>query len=148
MTKLEILGDLPDKISEDQLMEFSDYILHQEAGDCCFEISLLLTDSTQMRKYNRKYRGVDSTTDVLSFVGENLDLGNMNLRICDIIIDTNQVLKQKETNTYSEEFWQVLIHALLHLAGYDHIRPADKKKMEDAEDNYRKQIPGDVKHGY
>ncbi|MDD2683288.1 MAG: rRNA maturation RNAse YbeY [Candidatus Cloacimonetes bacterium] len=34
------------------------------------------------------------------------------------------------------------MHGLLHLMGYDHIRTADKKKMEDAEDNYRKQIPG------
>lgn len=148
MTSLEIQGDLPDSISADLLQNIAEHILGLEAADTDFEIALLLTDSAQMREYNRKFRGVDGFTDVLSFEGEVLDLGGRNLRLCDIIIDTNQVFRQKGQNTYNEEFWQVLIHALLHLAGYDHIKPADKKKMEDAEENYRKQIPGAQKRGY
>jgi probable rRNA maturation factor len=148
MTSLEIQGDLPDSIKADLLQEFAEYILSREAADTDYQISLLLTDSNQMREYNRKFRGVDGCTDVLSFEGEALDLGGRNLRLCDIIIDTNQVFRQKGKNTYNEEFWQVLIHALLHLAGYDHVKPADKKKMEDAEENYRKQIPGELKRGY
>ncbi|MDI3503264.1 MAG: putative rRNA maturation factor [Candidatus Cloacimonadota bacterium] len=148
MTKLDIQGELPEGISSYAIQDFADFILRQEARECHFQISLLLTNSEAMQEYNRKYRGVDSSTDVLTFVGEILDLGIGNLCICDIIIDTNQVFKQKGKNTYREEFWQVLIHALLHLAGYDHIRSADRKKMEDAEDNYRKQIPGDIKLGF
>jgi len=142
MTKLDITGDLAEGISENEIQVFAEYILSQEASDTDFEISLLLTTSDEMQEFNRRYRGVDSTTDVLSFEGESLTLGTGKLRICDIIIDTNQVFRQKGKNTYKEEFWQVLIHALLHLAGHDHTRPADKKAMEDAEDNYRKQIPG------
>lgn len=148
MSSLEIQGDLPDSIKADLLQEFAEYILSREAADTDYQISLLLTDSMQMREYNLRFRGVDGYTDVLSFEGEMLDLGGRNLRLCDIIIDTNQVFRQKSKNTYNEEFWQVLIHALLHLAGYDHVKPADKKKMEDAEENYRKQIPGELKRGY
>lgn len=148
MTKLEVQGDLPDSISAEDLQNFAEYILAKEAADTDHEISLLLTDSVQMREYNRKFRGMDSTTDALSFEGELLDLDGRNLRVCDIIIDTNRVSEQKGKNTYREEFWQVLIHALLHLAGYDHVRLADKKKMEDAEDNYRMLIPGEEKSGY
>lgn len=143
MTSLEIQGDLPDSISANQIQSFAGHILDNEAADTDFEISLLLTDSATMREYNRKYRGVNADTDVLSFEGEELDLKGRKVRFCDIIIDTNQVFRQKGTNTYYEEFWQVLIHALLHLASYDHTKPADKKKMEDAEDNYRKLIPGE-----
>ena len=147
MTSLEIQGETPDSIQAELIEDIAEYILSREAADTDYQIALLLTDSTQMREYNRKFRGVDVATDVLSFEGEMLDLGGRNLRLCDIIIDTNQVLRQKGKNTYNEEFWQVLIHALLHLAGYDHIKPADKKKMEDAEENYRKQIPGAKKRG-
>lgn len=148
MTSLEIQGDLPESIDRALLKNFAEYILDREAADTDFEISLLLTDSATMREYNRKFRGVNSDTDVLSFEGEQLGLDGRKVRFCDIIIDTNQVFRQKGTNTYNEEFWQVMIHALLHLASYDHTRPADKKKMEDAEENYRKQIPGELKRGY
>ncbi len=142
MTKLSIQGDLPEGISEDQLQKLADTILQEQASGTDFEISILLTDSGEMRRYNKRYRGVDASTDVLSFEGESLDIASRKLRFCDIIIDTNQVFVQKGQNTNREEFWQVLIHALLHLAGHDHIRPTDRIKMEDAEDNYRKQIPG------
>jgi probable rRNA maturation factor len=144
MTRLSFQGELPRGISEDLVERFAEYILEQESPHISYEISLLLTDSESMRQYNLRYRGVDSPTDVLSFEGECLDLGMDSMRLCDIIIDTNQVFKQKGKNTYKEEFWQVLIHALLHLAGHDHIKPADKTKMEDAEDNYRRQIPGEL----
>nr|MDK2851047.1 putative rRNA maturation factor [Candidatus Cloacimonadota bacterium] len=144
MTSLNIQGELPPGISKDVLEGFAKYILTQEAPETNFEISLLLTNSESMREYNLRYRGVDSPTDVLSFESECLDLGMGCMKMCDIIIDINQVFKQKGENTYKEEFCQVLVHALLHLAGYDHIRPADKKKMEDAEANYRKQIPREL----
>lgn len=116
-------------------------ILTAEAPQTDYEISLICADESEMRRINKLYRGVNANTDVLSFEGECLKLGSRETRFCDIVVDTKQVFKQKGTNTYREEFWRVLIHALLHLAGYDHIRTKDKEKMEDAEDNYRKQIP-------
>ncbi|MCK9557001.1 MAG: rRNA maturation RNase YbeY [Candidatus Cloacimonetes bacterium] len=141
MTSVEVQGDLPPDISQEQISAIARRILAQEAAGVAFEISLLCTNDQEMQRINRIYRGMDTITDVLSFVGESLVLQGLETRYCDIIIDTNQVFLQKGKNTYKEEFWQVLIHALLHLAGYDHIRTADKKKMEDAEDNYRRQIP-------
>jgi probable rRNA maturation factor len=141
MTNVEIQGDLPPGISCNQLKIMAELIMVSEAPGLNFELGLLCTDSKEMRRLNRLYRGVDSNTDVLSFEGERLSLEGSETRFCDIIIDTNQVFAQKGKNTYREEFWQVLIHALLHLVGYDHIRTSDKMKMEDAEDNYRKQIP-------
>lgn len=141
MIKVDVQGELPPSITESQIHELAQVILVNEAPQADYEISLRCTDSLEMRRINRQYRGVDSTTDVLSFVGDSLPLGECELRICDIIIDTNQVFLQKGQNTYKEEFWQVLIHSLLHLAGYDHTRTWDRKKMEDAEDNYRMQIP-------
>ncbi|MDD3282160.1 MAG: rRNA maturation RNase YbeY [Candidatus Cloacimonetes bacterium] len=141
MTEIEIQGDLPLGITKEQIEPFAHRILSSEAPGIKFEISILCTNSEDMRKYNHFYRGVDNNTDVLSFKGESLILEGVETQFCDIIIDTKQVFKQKGKNTFNEEFWQVLIHALLHLAGFDHIRTSDKEKMEDAEENYRKQIP-------
>ncbi|MCB5260124.1 MAG: rRNA maturation RNase YbeY [Candidatus Cloacimonetes bacterium] len=141
MTEIEIQGDLPLGITKEQIEPFAHRILSSEAPGIKFEISILCTNSEDMRKYNHFYRGVDNNTDALSFKGESLILEGVETQFCDIIIDTKQVFKQKGKNTFNEEFWQVLIHALLHLAGFDHIRTSDKEKMEDAEENYRKQIP-------
>lgn len=141
MTSVEVQGDLPPDISPEQVEQTARIILAAETPGIEYQIGLLCTDGKEIRRINKLYRGVDAVTDVLSFVGESIVFQGLETRICDIIIDTKQVFSQKGKNTYKEEFWQVLIHALLHLAGYDHIRTADKKKMEDAEDNYRRQIP-------
>jgi len=141
MINIDTQGDLPSDIAPKQIQDMANLILTSEAPRTDYEISLICADEAEMRRINKLYRGVNANTDVLSFEGECLKLGNRETRFCDIVIDTKQVFKQKGTNTYREEFWHVLIHALLHLAGYDHIRTKDKEKMEDAEDNYRKQIP-------
>ena len=100
-----------------------------------------------MRKINRQYRGADETTDILSFVSDELDLNGRKSHICDIIVDINSLEIQKGINSLIEEFWQVLIHGLLHLAGYDHITLADRKKMEDAEEKYNSQLLGVLNGG-
>lgn len=142
MLSLELRGDLPPSLAESEIRYMAEMICRENAPDIDFEVSLLLVESDVMREYNRVYRGVDMNTDVLSFMGDELLLEGRQTRLCDIIIDTNQVVLQKGSKTIKEEFWLVLIHGLLHITGYDHIKTADKKKMEDAEDNYRKQIPG------
>lgn len=148
MTETSVEGDIPTDINIVDINKLASIICANEAPNTDFEIALKLVDSPTMREYNRIYRGVDSTTDVLSFEGETLSLGIRSMRICDIVIDTKQVLKQKGSNTFKEEFWQVLIHALLHITGYDHIKPADKKRMEDAEENYRIKLIGGFRSGY
>lgn len=141
MIEVDIQGELPPGVFGAQILDLAEKLISTEAPGTNFEISLRCVESYEMRSLNHLYRGVDSNTDVLSFEGPEMSLGGARYRFCDIIIDTKQVFEQKGTNTYREEFWQVLIHALLHLVGYDHIRTSDRIKMEDAEDNYRKQIP-------
>ena len=142
MTNVEIQGEPPPSVTGGAIKIVAEAILGSEQPDTDFELSLAFVSASEMRNYNRLYRGKDSCTDVLSFEGEELLLDGRKTRLCDIIIDTNQVFQQKGSKTFSEEFWLVLIHGLLHVCGHDHIRTADKKKMEDAEDNYRKLIPG------
>jgi probable rRNA maturation factor len=80
-----------------------------------------------MRLLNYQYRGIDRTTDVLSFPQEeSISLKNLNLMknviLGDIVISVPKAKKQAKENglTFYEEIKRLLIHGVLHLIGYDH----------------------------
>lgn len=89
----------------------------------------IISDQT-MRKLNRLYRGIDRTTDVLSFAWqeEKLAPGDYLGQIC---ISCRQVERQARELAVAakEEFIMVLVHGLLHLVGYDHQSKIMAKKM-------------------
>ncbi|MBP7310497.1 MAG: rRNA maturation RNase YbeY [Candidatus Cloacimonetes bacterium] len=151
MTSLEIFGS--PILSHKELLAIADLICSEEDPFHRYQISLACVESAEMEYYNKLYRGKAGTTDVLSFVGAELDPGKeigrnntdetaLPLRNCDIIIDIKQLYSQKGIRTIEEEFRTVFIHGLLHLVGYDHIRQRDKEKMEEKEEYYKNQ-PGE-----
>lgn len=78
------------------------------------DINIVLVDDEYIRKLNRDYRGIDSSTDVLSFsMGEDDILG-------DIYISLDTALKQAEEQGWDleREIKFLAIHGLLHLLGY------------------------------
>jgi probable rRNA maturation factor len=140
MVNVNITGELPEGLSVQSIEKVVSLICKTEAPETSYDISLLLVDSKTMREYNRKFRGVNSSTDILCFEGARIpffcDSKTIEMRMCDIIIDINQVDRQKGKNTITEELWHVLVHGILHLVGYDHIKTIDRQKMEEAEENY------------
>ena len=81
-----------------------------------------------MRILNREYRGVDRTTDVLSFP-QTADFSIHDSRFTihdyvlgDIVISLPKANRQamEYGTTLNEELKRLLIHGLLHLIGYDH----------------------------
>ena len=104
------------------------------------EISLLFVNDRRMRLLNRRYRGVDQTTDVLSFPQysaeelkaesrkrsqvstSDLHTSSGVLPLGDIVINLPLTKRQAHENSLSfdEALKQLLIHGLLHLIGYDH----------------------------
>jgi probable rRNA maturation factor len=104
------------------------------------EVSLVFCTNNEMRKINRRFRGVDKTTDVLSFPAENsLILNSLSMTetkfLGEILIDTYHIAEHTETNEYYNEVLHAFIHGLLHLIGYDHINELQKKQMKDMEHN-------------
>ena len=90
------------------------------------EISLLLCNDAVIRELNRKYRGRDASTDVLSFSQMEGDEG---YRIADgietlgdivISLDTVRENAKRENEDYENELKRVAIHGILHLLGYEH----------------------------
>lgn len=94
---------------------------------------VLITDSV-MQRYNRQYRGFDKSTDVLSFPGEQLYLG-------DILISSetayNQSLKSRVL-TFEQNVRRLMLHGLLHLMGYDH--ETDDGEMRSIERRLRRRF--------
>jgi probable rRNA maturation factor len=109
------------------------------------ELSVLVTGDRKMRALNRAYRGMDKTTDVLSFPampGEELSAlretppgtsgGRPPVVLGDIVISAPKAFAQaaERGHPFEEELLFLLAHGLLHLVGYDHeTGPADKNRM-------------------
>ncbi len=93
------------------------------------EVSLTLVNDREIRKINKKYRGLDKATNVLSFeLGDDILLG-------DIFISLDTVAReaQKENISVAEHTAHMVVHGILHLLGYDHIKNSDAEKMEKRE---------------
>ncbi|MBU3965516.1 rRNA maturation RNase YbeY [Patescibacteria group bacterium] len=99
------------------------------------EISLVICGKKKIRNINRLYRKKDKITDVLSFGDQKPDFiaaPDGTLRLGEIFICYPVAEKQARQYGYSakEEMARLLIHGILHLAGYDHEKSArEAKKM-------------------
>lgn len=95
-------------------------------------LSLTVTDDAAIREINRRYRGVDRPTNVLSFPLE--DLGGPRV-LGDIVISAETIIREAGPLGYTppEMFWFYLIHGLLHLLGYDHELGEGEARRQEAE---------------
>lgn len=100
------------------------------------ELSVMLVGSARMRRLNRDYRGIDRTTDVLSFPMNELggglaayrkaclreSLEGRELHLGDVVIDPARAAEQAALygHTLRAEIRRLLAHGILHLLGYDH----------------------------
>ncbi|WP_373019516.1 rRNA maturation RNase YbeY [Thiomicrorhabdus sp.] len=103
------------------------------------ELTVRIVDEEESRTLNRDYRGMDKSTNVLSFEFENppglLDLGEALPYLGDLVICAEVVAKEAaEQNKSLEEHWaHMIVHGTLHLQGYDHIEDDEAEEMEALE---------------
>lgn len=96
------------------------------------EINILLANDSTIKKLNRDFRGMDKATNVLSFPS---DLSRHNLSLGDIILASGTVKREckAEKKTLENHTVHLVVHGVLHLLGYDHMRLKDAKVMEKLE---------------
>jgi probable rRNA maturation factor len=112
-------------------------VLDAESITGAVEVGLLITGDTTVRRLNRDYRGLDRTTDVLSFaLGETGSEGfvappDSVRHLGEVIISFPQALRQAEAARHDlkKEMALLVVHGLLHLLGYDHVITADRRRM-------------------
>ena len=94
------------------------------------QVTILLTTDAAIRRLNRRFRGNNKATDVLSFPAQGPDSGPRSEGIAgDLAISVTTALGQAagQGHSLSTEIKVLVLHGLLHLAGYDH--EADNGKM-------------------
>jgi probable rRNA maturation factor len=97
------------------------------------ELSVLFIGDRAMRTLNRRYRGKDETTDVLSFsLREGRFPSIQPDMLGDIVISVPVAASQarREGHSFAREIDRLLVHGLVHLLGYDHERsPREARRM-------------------
>ena len=102
-----------------------------------FEISILLTDTKNMKNLNKEFRKINKDTDVLSFPAEEKNFFKKGLKLKkkvylgDIALSyqyIEAIIKKKNTS-FDNYFKKMLIHGVLHLIGHEHDSFKKYKKM-------------------
>jgi probable rRNA maturation factor len=126
-----------------------------EIGETSSSVSLTFVRDPAMRELNRRHRGKDAPTDVLSFplfapeafdrraqTRPSLDALPTAARadgpermLGDIVVSVDTATRQaaEYDAPLEREVQRLLIHAVLHLAGHDHLEPGERQLMEAEE---------------
>ncbi len=115
----------------DYLNEVLDYAINKlNINNSIFDI--IFIDDEEMHKLNKEYRGIDRTTDVLSFaLNDNKHIDTVINSLGDIFISIPKMKSQaiEYGHTEKRELSFLALHGLLHLLGYDHT--LGKKEEEE-----------------
>lgn len=112
---------------------------HLDLPKRVYEVSVLLTEDAHQKKLNAEYRGKDSSTNVLSFPsGEAVDAvfpAELAMPLGDITMALETVEHESAAGglSFADHFCHLLVHGMLHLAGYDHETDNDAEQMEALE---------------
>lgn len=129
-TEYEIIDNYGYKDYE-YLNDVIDYTINKlNIKNSIFDI--IFIDDEEMHKMNLSYRGIDRTTDVLSFaLNDNKHIDAVLNSLGDIFISIPKMKSQAVDYGHSEkrELSFLTVHGLLHLLGYDHMEKSDEEVM-------------------
>lgn len=131
-------------INIDTRYEFSDnklleraarFTLDHESAPADAELTIVLTDDTQLQELNKEYLGIDAPTDVLSFPSDEIDPETNAPYIGDVILSIPRATQQAESAGHSmeAEAQLLVVHGTLHLLGHDHAEAEEKARMWQAQ---------------
>jgi len=97
------------------------------------EINYIFCDDDYLLKMNREFLEHDTYTDIISF-----DYSEEKLLSGDIFISVERVIENaKEFKvSFDKELQRVLIHGVLHFAGFNDKTTAEKEEMREQENKY------------
>lgn len=118
------------------------------------EICVSFMSLDQIKELNKRTRGIDRATDVLSYpafslnVGDLVDVFDEGNSYCGFIhlgdmalcLDRAKDQAKEYGITLYEEVSKLAVHSTLHLMGYDHIKDSDFAVMQPKEDEIRARL--------
>ena len=128
------------KINPKDWREFGDKAL-QVIGKDAENATIVFVSDSAIKELNRRFRGKNYPTDVLSFPSaeEPFEIENA-AQLGEIIISVPRAAAQAKENglSFADEVRQLILHGLLHLCGYDH--ETDQGEMNRLELRLRKKL--------
>ena len=110
------------RVRRDQLAGFASRVVDEFPPQDADSLAVMLVSDRKMREYNKRFRGQDRATDVLSFpvVGDMAPVGERHLG--DILISVPTAAEQAggARGALERELKLLVLHGYLHLLGYDH----------------------------
>ena len=128
--------DLQQDFSEPTLLKrAARFTLEAESIPDDSDITIVLTDDTQLHELNRNYLGVDAPTDVLSFPADEEDPETGIRYLGDILISIPRAKQQAQAagHPLEAEVQLLVVHGTLHLLGHDHAKAREKARMWKAQ---------------
>jgi probable rRNA maturation factor len=97
-------------------------------------LAILLSEDGEVRELNRRWRGKDKPTNVLSFPSGGEGPGGR-LMLGDVVLAFETLAREAAAagKPISHHLSHLVVHGVLHLMGYDHERPAEARRMEGLE---------------
>lgn len=134
--KIKITDEL-NKIIENVILES----LNVEGLSTEVEVSISFVDNAEIKELNKEYRGIDESTDVLSFPMDE-DMIVPMLLLGDIIISMETAMDQANEFGHSldREIGYLIAHSMFHLMGYDHMDEEEKREMRSKEKQVMKNL--------
>ena len=121
-------------LTEEQLISLAELALRDHQNDA--ELTIRLVNAEEMIYLNHTYRKQNKTTNVLAFPSALPDTIELecpllgDIIICpDVLVTESQQLKK----TLEEHWSLIIIHGVLHLLGYDHIKEDEATVMQTLE---------------
>jgi len=126
------------KLDPDLIKEVAAYISDKFDRDSKSQLNIIFMDGKEIRKLNKKYRNIDSETDVLSFSyisdRDELNPGDDSYTIGEIFICPeiawSNIKAQDKNWNLNLEIVLLIIHGILHIYDYDHLEEKGKVDME------------------
>tara|TARA_R110002096_G_scaffold20029_6_gene66750 strand:+ start:473 stop:1024 length:552 start_codon:yes stop_codon:yes gene_type:complete len=127
-----------DAAAEEIVLRLAQAAFEQDGASPAAELSVLLADNTFVQSLNRKFRGKDKPTNVLSFPNAPTPAGahyDEPSSLGDIALAYETVKAEAKTHhkSFDDHLAHLVVHGVLHLLGYDHMDDKDAEKMEKRE---------------
>lgn len=96
------------------------------------DLSIVITDDPGIQKLNHEFRNINKPTDVLAFPSDEVDPDTGRRYLGDVILSIQKAQAQAAAgnNTLEDELQLLVVHGVLHLAGYDHAEESEKERMD------------------
>ena len=122
--------------------------LQEEKVECPVEVDVLLSNDKGIAEINEEHRNKAEATDVLSFPTGNYipgnfqaDMADLNpetgcIHLGDIVLSNERAVRQAKEygHASNREIAYLIVHATLHLLGYDHQTDAEREMMRTKEE--------------